>query len=84
MSLYFEGFAEARESVRNMSEKELYAQIDALYGRDNLPENPTLDELRFEALEQTRRDFRNAADPGWDRINFHVGAIKAMKRDGLL
>lgn len=56
-SRYYPGYQEANYVVQKMSEQELLDHIDGLYGRDNLPENYTLEDLRREAIEQTRKDF---------------------------
>lgn len=44
MSMYFEGYREARQEVSEMSEADLLEYIDGLYGRKNLPEDYTAKE----------------------------------------
>ena len=61
MSMYYPGYQQARDAIAVMSEDELLDQLDALYGRDHLPENYTLEELRLEAYEQCRRDFTDTS-----------------------
>ena len=56
MTKYYEGTHESLESVKHMSEESLWTQIDGLYGRDNLPDDPTIEQLRNEALRQTKLD----------------------------
>lgn len=56
-SRYYDGYQEANYVVQKMSEQELLDHIDGLEGRDNLPKNYTLEQLRQEAIEQTRKDF---------------------------
>lgn len=64
---YYPEYEQARAAVMGMDRDELYGQIDALYGRDNLPPSPSIEELRREALEQTARDFRRN-DTDWDTL----------------
>lgn len=67
--LYFPGLSAALDSVRRMDDAALLQHIDSLYGRQNLDDEPTHDDLEREALEQTRRDFRNPeARSEWDYI----------------
>jgi len=64
---YYPEYEQARAAVMGMDRDELLAQIDALYGRDNLPPSPSIEELRREALDQTARDFRRN-DTDWDTL----------------
>jgi hypothetical protein len=70
MGLYHPGVNDAVARVEKMSRAELLAHIDRLYGRDNLRFEATDDDIRAEAIEQTRRDFTNCSDPGWEMVEF--------------
>lgn len=71
MGYYHEGYNEARQWVMapERTEEELLGTLDSLYGRDELPEGYTLEDVRMEALDQTRRDFTD-----------HIQAAKLMAR----
>jgi hypothetical protein len=73
MSMYFQGYAEAHEQVQRMSRDELLRHIDSLYGRDNLPDDFTDDDLRHEALAQTRRDFTDTTSSEYRSAQFFIG-----------
>lgn len=62
-AIYYPEYERARAAVMGMDRDELLAQIDTLYGRENLPPYPSLDELRSEALDQTARDFKRTPPP---------------------
>lgn len=79
MPLYYEGYDKARAAIAEMDEADLLAQIDALFGRDNLPENYTLKELRQEAYEQTKRDFTDTSSPEFEMVDFYTKLHHAMK-----
>jgi hypothetical protein len=83
MTMYFEGYDKAREAVSKMDEADLLAQIDGLFGRDNLPENYTLEDLRIEAQEQTRRDFTDTSSKEFELVEFYTKLSKAMKLGAL-
>jgi hypothetical protein len=55
---FYEGYQEARDLVYKMNEDQLLEHIDSLYGRENLPELFNIDDLRNEALEQTRLEYQ--------------------------
>ena len=76
MSLYFPGIEKAIEAVNQMTEDELLNHIDGLYGRDNLPGNYTLDELRHEAIIQTKEDFTDKTSREYELAQFWVGMAK--------
>ena len=63
MAMYFEGYMKARDIVLHMSEEEMLAHIDGLYGRSNLSSNYSLEDLRREALKQTKRDWTDTSSP---------------------
>ena len=66
MAKYYKGFDEARRAVEQMSVEQLLAQVDALYGRERLKPPYTLDQLRAEALRQTRLDWLDPSDSNFD------------------
>ena len=80
MSMYFEGYREARQEVAAMSEADLLEYIDGLYGRKNLPDDYTVDDLRNEALEQCKADFTDYGSPEYEQAQFYIGLAKAMRR----
>ena len=77
--MYYEGYGKARKEVSGMSEADLLTHIDTLYGRDNLPENYTLEELRIEALDQCRRDFTDTSSREFETVEFYKRLHKAMR-----
>jgi hypothetical protein len=56
---YHPGYQQARDAVEVMDEAALLSQIDALFGRDRLPGNYTIEQLRAEARRQTALDWLN-------------------------
>lgn len=80
MSMYFEGYREARQEVSEMSEADLLEYIDGLYGRKNLPEDYTADDLRREALEQCKSDFTDYSSEEYERTQFYIGLAQAMSK----
>ena len=42
MSMYFEGYQQARQEVQAMNENDLLEYVDGMYGRENLPEDYTV------------------------------------------
>lgn len=81
MSLYHDGYWQARAAVDTMSEAELYAQLDALYGRDALPCPPTLDDLRAEARVQLQREFTDTNSKEYQDREFWSNVITAWHRE---
>ena len=80
MGMYYEGFSEAYENVREMSAKELLEYLDMLFGRDNLPEDYTEEELRREALEQCRREFTDINSREYEMVEFWKKVITADQK----
>lgn len=72
MAYYHEGYTEARAWAMDLerTEEELLEQLDTLYGRDNLPEEYTLEDLRSETLRQVQRDFTDYSSPEYQRAEF--------------
>jgi hypothetical protein len=79
MSLYHPGLFAALAAVDRMDREQCLRQIDALYGRDEIDEDATLDELRFEASRQTRLEFRNNASPDWEIVDLHVKIARELR-----
>lgn len=79
MAYYHEGYNDARAWVMDdaRTEAELLASLDTLYGRDNLPEDYTLEELRMEALDQTRQDFTDYNSREYEQAQFWVKVHEA-------
>ena len=65
MATYFQGYQNALDHVSVATEQELLEQIDALYGRSYLPKDFTLDQLRAEAMRQTRLDWLDQANENY-------------------
>lgn len=82
MAYYHDGYNEARAWVMSpeRTEEELLSALDTLYGRDNLPEEFTLEDLRLEVLDQIRRDFTDYSSKEYERAQFHIQAAKLMAR----
>lgn len=70
MGMYFPGFDKAMDRIDTLDEAWLYRILDALYGRDGLPGDPTIDDLRIEAKRQTREEFKDMSDPRWEEVDF--------------
>lgn len=79
MAYYHEGYNEARAWVMSpeRTEEELLGVLDTLYGRDGLPEDYTLEELRLQALEQTRQDFTDYSSKEYELAQFWGAVHKA-------
>jgi len=82
MPLFYEGFGKARDAVYNMDREELLDYIDGLYGRDNLSEDFTFEELQGEALLQCKKDFTDENSPEYEQVQFYTKLYKAMKEQG--
>ncbi len=64
--MYFPEIRAALWAVENMTQDQLYAHLDILYGREHLPENPIIEQVRKEAVRQTRLDFLNSQHPDYE------------------
>ena len=82
MSMYFEGHDQAQKALLEMDEKALLDVLDGLYGRDNLSDEPDLDELRQEASSQVRRDFTNPEDTTTETVEFWTKVMEAARNSG--
>lgn len=80
MSMYYEGYNKARDAVAAMDESELLDYLDDLYGRDNLSENFTLDDLRLEAYSQCRKDFTDVSSKEYEIVSFYKKLHAARKQ----
>lgn len=65
---YYDGHQNALSAVNRMNITELYFHIDGLYGRDRLSANPSLDELRSEAIRQTNLDWLDPAGDNYQML----------------
>lgn len=78
MSYYHPGVNEALANVKAMTtEKQLFDVLDNLYGRDNLPEDYTFDDLKFEAIAQVQRDFTDTSSREYETVQMFVAIHKA-------
>lgn len=77
-AMYHEGYQEAVKATIKMDEHQLLQQLDALLGRDNLPDDYTENDLRSEALEQLKQDF--ITDYGKGQTPFIEATVNAIKR----
>ena len=71
MSLYYPGLSEALRQLKNADADRLYQQLDALFGRDNLPEDPTVEDVRNEAIRQTRIEFTDTSSTEYELVEFY-------------
>lgn len=56
---HFEGYTQARLDLLAITDKaELLATLDALYGRKDLDESDSLEDIMQECLRQQERDWR--------------------------
>jgi hypothetical protein len=77
MSLYYPGYSEARENVAKMSEPELLRLLDDLFGRDNMPDGATLEEIRAEAFRQLREEWMDRSSPEYEQTQFWIKIMQA-------
>jgi hypothetical protein len=77
--MYYPGFQQARDAVSKMGADALLCYIDGLFGRDGLPENYTLDELRAEAQSQCKKEFTDTRSEEYERTQFYIGLVKLQR-----
>jgi len=80
MALHFEGYTKAVEAVHSMADAELYEQIDALEGRGNLPDDPTHEDLLYEALRQTDWEFTDRSSAEYENVKLWKDVVKASRQ----
>jgi hypothetical protein len=80
MALFYEGYTKAIEAVRKMNRTQLLDHIDGLFGRDNLPDDFTDNDLVEEALTQTKEEFTNKSSPEYEQITFWINVINSSRR----
>lgn len=76
MSMYYEGYQKAREVVEAMSHEKRLQYIDDLFGRDNLEDESDEEAVRYEALDQCRREFTDESSKEYRDVQFWVGLAK--------
>ena len=69
-----QGYQEAVAAVEKMSGQELFAYLDTMYGRDDLPRSCTIEDIRNEALAQTERKFTEMTQADLERHNINKKA----------
>lgn len=79
MALYHDGYFEARQAAQEANEEYLLSVLDTLFGRDNLLEGYSLEELRNEALSQIARDFADYTSQEYEMVDFWRKVINAEK-----
>jgi hypothetical protein len=79
MTMYYEGYEEAKKEILGMSEQDLYDYIGGIFGCDNLPENPTRDELVNEALRQCRLDYTDTQSNEYSLASFYKSLARAWR-----
>ena len=62
-----------------MDREDLLDYIDGLYGRDNLSEDFTFEELQREALMQCKKDFTDTSSNEYKQVQFYIKLYGAMK-----
>jgi len=82
MTMYFEGHQQAQNELKAMSKNELLEVLDYLYGRNCLPEDFDLDELRREASRQVRQDFKNPEYQDHEQVEFWEKVMEATRNSG--
>jgi len=82
MTMYFEDHQQAQNELRKMDEQALLEVIDGLYGRDCLPEDFGLNELRREAFRQVRQDFKNPEYQDHEQVEFWEKVMEATRNSG--
>lgn len=80
MALFYEGYTKAIEAVRKMNQTQRLDHIDGLFGRDNLPDDFTDDDLVEEALTQTKEEFTNKSSPEYEQVTFWINVINLSRR----
>jgi len=82
MSMYYQGFNEAYQWVKDQAEvSPLLDYIDALYGRDNLDDQSDLDQVKAEALRQCKEDFTDKDSPEYERLQFHLKVAEQLRNN---
>lgn len=80
MSLYYPGYAEARQWVLAQTDLgELLNYIDGLQGRGNLENATDLGEVKSEALRQCKEEFTDKSSPEYEQVEFWVGVYNATR-----
>ena len=82
MALYHPGLSEAIGVLMTADLDRLLDQIDSLFGRDNLQYGATLEEVRAEAIRQTREEFTDRSSPEYEKREFYVNLFKLQHRLG--
>lgn len=77
MGMYHEGYQAAVNRALALDEAGLYRILDDLYGRDDLPEDPTVEDVRAEALRQLADEFRDDSDRRWSTVDLFVAIHRA-------
>ena len=79
MGMYFDGYSEARESVKSMDLTALLEQIDTLYGRNNLHYGDEIEDIRQEAFRQLKDEFTDRDSEAYIAAKEIERAFKAAK-----
>ena len=80
MALFYEGIQNAIDGVRKMNRTQLLDHIDNLFGRDNLPEDFSDEDLLEEAIKQTKEEFTDKSSPEFEQVTFWTDVIKSQRR----
>lgn len=83
MPYFYPGYAESRDNLYKMTDAELLGLLDDLFGREQLPDDYTHDDLLAEALRQHKEEWTDKGSQEYERVRFHVNAIKIMQRQGI-
>ena len=81
MGMYYPGYSQAIAKMQTADLDELLAQIDALFGRDNLRYGATIEEVRAEAIRQTREEFTDRNSPEYEQAEFWRKVVEADQRE---
>lgn len=85
MAIHYPGYDEAVARVPQMTESELYDLFRALFGTDNLPCNPTIEDLRAEAYIQLDKEWTDTtSDKAQELASWKplLDAIREQNRRG--
>ena len=64
---YLEGYSEALREVQAMGIKELFEHMSGLYGAQGFTERDSIEDIRREAIRQTKLDWLDASDPNYQQ-----------------
>lgn len=80
MSLYYEGFNDSFEWVKQQTDiDELLQYIDGLQGRDQIDDESDFEQVRAEAIRQCKEEFTDKSSNEYSLVQFHVKLYQASR-----